>query len=40
MISLDLLDRDLKWRNAWIPKNGDVLIPSLTLEDWNYEGKK
>lgn len=40
MISLDLLDRDLKWRNAWIPKNGDVLIPSLTLEDWNYEGEK
>ena len=40
MISLELSDRDLKWRNAWIPRKGDVLIPALTLEDWNYEGEK
>lgn len=40
MISLELSDRDLKWRNAWIPQKGDILIPALTLEDWNYEGKK
>lgn len=40
MISLELSDRDLKWRNAWIPQKGDILIPALTLEDWNYEGEK
>lgn len=40
MISLELSDRDLKWRNAWIPRKGDILIPALTLEDWNYEGEK
>lgn len=40
MISLELFDRDLKWKNAWIPKKGDVLIPSVTLEDWNYAGEK
>lgn len=39
-ISFSVIDRDLKWVNAWIPVKGDVIQPSIILENWNYEGEK
>lgn len=39
-ITLSLADRDLKWAKSWIPETGDVLLPSIHLENWNYEGEK
>lgn len=39
-ISFSLSDRDIKWREAWIPAKGDMLIPAITLENWNYETEK
>ncbi len=40
MISLSVADRDLKWREAWIPEKGDTILPSIIYENWNYEGEK
>ena len=39
-ISLSVSDRDLNWVNSWMPKTGDLLLPSVTLENWNYEGER
>ena len=39
-ISFSVNDRDLKWVNSWIPQTGDVIQPSVILENWNYEGEK
>ena len=39
-ISFSVIDRDLKWVNAWLPVKGDVIQPSIILENWNYEGEK
>lgn len=39
-IAISLSDRDLKWVNTWIPQNGDMILPSTILENWNYEGEK
>lgn len=39
-ISLTVADRDLKWREAWIPEKGDTILPSIIYENWNYEGEK
>lgn len=39
-IAISLSDRDLKWVNSWIPQKGDVILPSIILENWNYEGEK
>ncbi|MCF2704209.1 LysM peptidoglycan-binding domain-containing protein [Enterocloster clostridioformis] len=39
-ISLSVADRDLKWREAWMPEKGDTILPSIIYENWNYEGEK
>lgn len=39
-IAISLSDRDLKWVNSWIPQKGDVVLPSIILENWNHEGEK
>lgn len=39
-VSLALSDRDLKWSRTWTPVKGDVIIPSIILENWNYENEK
>lgn len=39
-ISLTVNDRDLKWINSWMPQKGDVILPAITLTDWNYEGER
>lgn len=39
-ISFSVNDRDLKWVNSWMPQTGDVIQPSVILENWNYEGEK
>lgn len=37
-ISLDFSDRDKKWINGWFPAKGDILKPTITLENWTKEG--
>lgn len=39
-ISITLSDRDLKWSRTWLPEKGDVISPSIILENWNEEGEK
>lgn len=39
-ITLSVIDRDLKWAGAWIPQKGDIILPSIILENWNYENEK
>lgn len=39
-ISITLSDRDLKWSRTWSPEKGDVITPSIILENWNEEGEK
>ena len=39
-ISLSLTDRDLRWVASWIPQKGDVILPSIILENWNYLSEK
>ena len=39
-ISMSVIDRDLKWSHSWIPRKGDIIIPSIVLENWNYSGEK
>lgn len=39
-ISLSVIDRDLKWVNSWIPQTGDIITPTIVLENWNYSGEK
>ena len=39
-ITLSVIDRDLKWAGAWIPQKGDVIMPAIILENWNYENEK
>lgn len=38
-VSFSLADRDLKWVSFWSPEKGDILAPSIILENWNYEGE-
>lgn len=33
-ISLSLSDRDLKWSGGWMPKTGDIIQPTILLENW------
>lgn len=39
-ITIGIADRDLKWREAWMPEKGDTILPSIIFENWNYEGEK
>lgn len=39
-IAIGIIDRDLKWREAWTPNKGDSIVPSIIFENWNYEGEK
>ena len=39
-ISMDVIDRDLKWSRSWAPQKGDQIMPSIITENWNYEGEK
>lgn len=39
-ISISIADRDLKWIKSWIPETGDIILPTITLENWNYEGER
>lgn len=39
-ISITLSDRDLKWSRTWLPEKGDVITPTIILENWNEEGEK
>lgn len=39
-ITLSVIDRDMKWAGSWIPKKGDVILPAIILENWDYEGEK
>lgn len=39
-ISLSVSDRDLRWSDSWSPKGGDIITPSIQLENWNSEGER
>lgn len=39
-ISFSVIDRELKWIHTWIPEKGDIIQPSIVLENWNDEGEK
>ena len=32
-ISLSVSDRDLRWSDSWSPKGGDIITPSIQLEN-------
>lgn len=39
-VSLTFSDRDLKWAGTWMPKAGDIIQPTILLENWSREGGK
>jgi phage protein D len=37
-VSIELKDDSRKWISSWAPAKGDIIIPAIITENWNFEG--
>lgn len=39
-VSIVLKDDYKKWLSSWAPSKGDIIIPTIITENWNYDGDR